>query len=66
MIVCICNNVNDKSIKKTLEDKTISSVKELIENIKVCDQCMKCSYEINNIFLNYKESIRRSITINCE
>lgn len=64
MIICICNNVNDKSIKKTLEEKVISSIKELRENIKVCDQCMKCSCEIKDIILNHKvcENITSVIT----
>lgn len=49
MIICICNNINDKQIKSVLENVSVLSIEELQENIKICDQCKMCSCEIESI-----------------
>lgn len=60
MIVCVCNNVNDKEIVNTLKANSIISIEELQENINVCDQCQKCSCQIEEIIYEYHGEANRN------
>lgn len=49
MIVCVCNNVNEKKIKTAIEQHAATSLDDLQQHIDVCDQCCCCEREIHEI-----------------
>ena len=49
MIVCVCNNVNDKAIESIVDQKGVKSLEELKAQMRVCNQCCCCSEAIQDI-----------------
>ncbi|MBV36250.1 MAG: hypothetical protein CMP47_12505 [Rickettsiales bacterium] len=49
MIVCVCNAVNERAIAKCVEEHSCSSVRDLQQYMKICDQCCVCNPEIKRI-----------------
>lgn len=50
MIICVCSNVSDKTIKKLIaEGKT---TKEILQLTKACQNCHKCAEAL-------KEALKR-------
>lgn len=50
MIICVCNNINEKKIKEL----NPSSIKELYIKLQCKPKCCKCFDEINRL-INEKE-----------
>jgi len=49
MYICICNAVNDKAIRKAVDDG-VNSWKELVRNLNVATQCGRCAIEAKSLF----------------
>lgn len=49
MIVCICNNVNEKTIEEIVDQKALKCISELQKEISICNQCKNCSATITEI-----------------
>lgn len=48
MLVCICKNVNDKVIEKTIEQGA-QSVEDIRSATSACTQCGKCEDKIDSM-----------------
>ena len=48
MVVCICHNINDKSLKEIIKSNSINSVKRVHE-LDICNNCKKCCFEVKQI-----------------
>jgi bacterioferritin-associated ferredoxin len=47
MIICVCSNVSDKTIKKLIaEGKT---TKEILQLTKACQNCHKCAEALKEV-----------------
>ena len=45
MIICVCNNVDEKTIK----EQGCTCIKELRKKLNICDQCTMCHESIIEI-----------------
>lgn len=54
MVVCICNVVNKDDLKKIIESHDANTIEDIQQHIDVCDCCMICEEEINDIINNEK------------
>ena len=54
MIVCVCNNINEKQLKSIIEKKPDVTIKEL-QALNICDKCYKCVPDVEDIIdeINY-------------
>ena len=48
MLVCICNPTSDTKVSE--ESLKCNSVDQVIFNLKICQNCKRCSSEIRKIF----------------
>lgn len=48
MIVCICDNINNKTLHQIIKDNKIRKIKQ-IQAHGVCTKCKKCCSEIKKI-----------------
>ena len=48
MIICICSNINESTVKDLIKQKKIKNVREFIP-FNICVDCKKCSSEIKRI-----------------
>lgn len=48
MVVCICNNINEKNLQQVIKNKKIKSLKQ-IQEYGVCNCCKKCCKEVKQI-----------------
>lgn len=53
MYICICNGTTDKQIIDCSEN--VCTFKELIDNLKCCQQCGICSSSVKEIYETYKK-----------
>ncbi len=50
MIVCICNDISERKIKKTvIEHEEIHTIKDLQEYLPVCTNCQGCRTYLDTI-----------------
>ena len=50
MIICICNNVSDRKIKKTvIAHEDVHNIKDLQKYMKICDSCSGCTMYLEKI-----------------
>lgn len=49
MIVCVCNNINYKTITTLLDEKNVKNIKELQKEMPICNQCRACSSHLKEI-----------------
>jgi bacterioferritin-associated ferredoxin len=61
MIVCICSNINDFSLRTLIKSNRIKNVREF-HKLNLCCNCAKCYKEINDII---KEEYESNIHKNC-
>ena len=52
MIVCVCNNVNEKTVAKCVVEHSCSTTADLQQHIAICDQCALCKSAIERIISN--------------
>lgn len=49
MISCVCHNVSDKTIKKIVGEKAVTTIRQLQTEVAVCQQCKVCACDIQSI-----------------
>jgi len=50
MIICICNDVSDRKIKKVvIKHEDVHTIKDLQKYMKICDQCSGCTMYLEKI-----------------
>lgn len=49
MIVCICNNVSEKTISSLIQTHELRNIPQLQKEIKVCNQCKCCASTIKDM-----------------
>ncbi len=54
MIVCVCGNVSDKSIKKAIEDGS-RTIEDLQIDLGVACKCCSCVPEITEMLKSYEK-----------
>lgn len=47
MIICVCSNVSDKTIRKLIEEG--HTAKEIVEITQACKSCHKCAEALKEI-----------------
>lgn len=58
MIVCVCNAITTKTIEDIIEKKELKTIKQLQQEMPICNQCKCCSYAIKELLQNsQKETI---------
>lgn len=49
MYICICKNVTDGQIRRTIREKGVSNLRGLRKELGACDQCGKCAQQARQI-----------------
>lgn len=49
MYICICKNVTDSQIRRTIREKGVNNVRGLRKELGACDQCGKCAQQARQI-----------------
>lgn len=49
MIVCICNNISDKTLQGLIETKDCRNIPQLQKEISICNQCKCCASTIKGM-----------------
>lgn len=62
MIICICRNVSDKTIKDVIQKHPhIHTVKDLKKHLDVCNQCGKCRDSIVSMIKEPVGSVTKKV-----
>lgn len=57
MIICICNNVSDKKVNQIIINQGISNVRELQQQIVICNQCKMCACDLKKMISSQQKSL---------
>ena len=49
MYICICKNVTDGQIKKSVRENGVRNLRSLRQKLGACDQCGKCAPQARQI-----------------
>lgn len=49
MYICICKNVTDGQIKKSVRENRVRNLRSLRQELGACDQCGKCALQARQI-----------------
>lgn len=51
MIICVCNNINEKLLEELVEQKELTCLSQVQKEISICNQCKSCASSINDIII---------------
>lgn len=57
MIVCVCNNIDEHTIKTVVCSHSVKSLDDLKSIVVVCDQCECCQHDINDLISGEEENV---------
>lgn len=57
MKICICSNVNDKTIRQFIMKDSQLTIKDVADELKISKNCGKCWDQFNEIYNETKQSI---------
>lgn len=58
MYVCICKNVTDGQIKKSVREKGVRNLRSLRRELGACDQCGKCALHARQVISSCLDEAR--------